>query len=48
MREWKDGCLNKGLNVLMVGWMLDGWMNGKVDGCMDGWMDGKIDGRMDV
>ncbi len=34
----------------MDGWMIDGWMDGCMDGdgwMMDGWVDGLMDGWMD-
>ena len=43
MDEWKDG----GMAACMIGWMMDGRGDEKIDdGWMDGWMDGWLDGWM--
>ena len=31
--------------MVLDGWV-DGWMNGQMDGWVDGWMDGWVDGWM--
>jgi len=31
----------------LVGWMVDGRMDGWTDGRMDGWTDGRMDGWME-